>query len=183
MAGVTRAAVKSFWDAWLYSTHTDDVLEIPGNTFHFGNHSFLSLQKKILGIFSLKRVLNFQVSFCFQAIKLPSSHLHWWLFWSSSFSSAWYHNAISFNELSSKHLIVVPLPTYFRETKGLKMLWLLTQNPAFTYIFTLSLFTVNSLHTLQCQEHIISFSLISVSQVPITACVVKSAFVYTCGQA
>lgn len=64
------------------------------------------------------------------------------------------------------------------------MLWLLTQSPAFIYIFTLTiLFTVNSLHTLWCQERIISFSLISVSQVPTTACVVKSASVYTCGQA
>lgn len=96
-------------------------------------------KEKYFGISSLRTVLNFQVSFYFQAIKLPPSHLHWWLFWSSPFSSAWYRNTISANELSSKHCIVAPLPTYSRRNKGVKMVWLLTQSPAFTYIFTLTI--------------------------------------------
>lgn len=96
-------------------------------------------KRKYLGISGLRTVLNFQVSCYFQAIKLPPSHLHWWLLWSLPFSSAWYCNTISANELSSKHCIVAPLPTYFERNKGPKMLWLLTQSPEFTYIFTLNI--------------------------------------------
>lgn len=60
----------------------------------------------------------------------------------------------------------------------------INSEPAFTYIFYFNhLYSLNSFHILWCQEHIISFSLISVSQVPITACVVKSASVYARGQA
>lgn len=48
MAGVTQTAVRGFRGAWLYFTHTDEVVENPGNTFYFGNHNFLSFQREIL---------------------------------------------------------------------------------------------------------------------------------------
>lgn len=53
--------------------------------------SFLSFPMKFIGISSLRTVLNFQLSFYFQAV----SHLHWWHFWSSLFSSTWCRNTTS----------------------------------------------------------------------------------------
>lgn len=74
--------------------------------------------RKHLGSSSLRTVFNFLVLSYFHVIQLPPSHLHLWLFWSSPFSPAWYHNTISANELSSKHCIVAPLPTYLGKNKG-----------------------------------------------------------------
>lgn len=85
-------------------------------------------ERKCLGSSSLRTVFNFLVLSYFHVIKLPPSHLHLRLFRSSPFSPAWYHNTISANELSSKHCIVAPLPTYFGKNKWQKMLWLLTQS-------------------------------------------------------